>query len=132
MTLDKQKILSKIHTKADSMNISWDNDPTFMDWTQKQTGKRHLDALDIIGLLKVYLLISLGQYDKPLTSEDDLVLHRAISTYVSPKETEKVKAKMNKIYTPQDHKEDPRFVKLKQITKKIRNKINVQRIGGVK
>lgn len=129
MNLDKLHIIKKIHSKADSMNISWDNDPRFMDWTHKIAGERHLDDMNLDDLLKVYALISIGEYGRNLTTEADLQLHRALSAYISPRETEKVRDKMTKMHQVQKYKEDPRFVKLKQSAKKLRNKMNVQRIG---
>lgn len=129
MNIDKPRIIKKIHAKADSMNISWDNNPDFMDWTNKITGERHLDDMNIDDLLAVYALISMGEYGRTLTSEADLYLHRALSAYISPRETEKVRDKMEKMYKVQNYEEEPRFVKLKQAAKKLRNKMNVQRIG---
>jgi hypothetical protein len=129
MNLNKPYLIKKIHSKADSMNVIWDNDPNFMDWTNKITGERHLDDMNIDALLKIYALISLGKYGRTLTAEADLYLHRALSAYISPRETEKVRDKMEKMYQVQNYKEEPRFVKLKKAAKKIRNKMNVQRIG---
>ena len=34
-----------IHKLADSRNIPWDNDPDFMDLSERVTGKRHLDDM---------------------------------------------------------------------------------------
>jgi hypothetical protein len=85
--------------------------------------------MGIDDLLKIYALISLGEYGRSLTNEDDLYLHRALSAYISPRETEKVRDKMQKMYQVQNYKEEPRFIKLKKAAKKLRNKMNVQRIG---
>ena len=30
---------------ADRAGVRWDNDPAFMAWTERLTGKRHLDAM---------------------------------------------------------------------------------------
>ena len=35
-----------IHEKADSVGVTWDNDPGFMAWTKKLTGKEHLDDMN--------------------------------------------------------------------------------------
>jgi len=34
-----------VHALADELDISWDNDPGFMSWTKKVTGKEHLDDM---------------------------------------------------------------------------------------
>jgi hypothetical protein len=36
---------AKIHALADRRGVKWDNDTAFMDACEKQTGKRHLDAM---------------------------------------------------------------------------------------
>jgi len=35
-----------IHEEADSVGVTWDNDPGFMAWTKKLTGKEHLDDMN--------------------------------------------------------------------------------------
>ena len=35
-----------IHNLADNFGISWDNDPNFMDYSRRITGKRHLDDMN--------------------------------------------------------------------------------------
>ena len=46
-----------IHNLADKKNIVWDNDPNFMRLTQKLTGKKHLDDLNLkeLRIMKDYL-----------------------------------------------------------------------------
>jgi hypothetical protein len=34
-----------VHELADEIGIKWDNDPTFMEWTQRLTNKEHLDDM---------------------------------------------------------------------------------------
>lgn len=34
-----------VHALADKLDISWDDDPGFMSWTKKVTGKEHLDDM---------------------------------------------------------------------------------------
>jgi hypothetical protein len=131
MKIDNSKIINKIKHKADLMQIDYNTDSHFMDWAQSLTGVRHLDEMSSKDLIKLYVLMSLGEYQHGITTEGaDLYLHRALSAYISPRETEKVKEKMMKMYIKPDYKEDPRFVKLKQATKNIKSKINLKNIGG--
>ena len=48
-----------IHQKASSLGIKWDNDPRFMAWTKRLTGKSHLDDMDQKQLF--HILVELGQ-----------------------------------------------------------------------
>ena len=34
-----------IHSRADKLGISWDDDAEFMSWTEELTGKSHLDKM---------------------------------------------------------------------------------------
>jgi len=36
---------SDVHDLADSLGIKWDNDATFLEWSQKLTNKKHLDDM---------------------------------------------------------------------------------------
>lgn len=44
-TADKQPSVADLHALADSKGLAWDDDPAFMDLTERATGKRHLDDL---------------------------------------------------------------------------------------
>ena len=43
-----------IHKRAEELDIPWDDDAQFMNWTKKLTGKSHLDDLTSKELSKVY------------------------------------------------------------------------------
>lgn len=43
-----------IHKLADSLGISWDNDPDFLLLTKQVTGKAHLDELDSTELQQLH------------------------------------------------------------------------------
>ena len=50
-TFDKKKKKAAlkpedVHHLADKLNIPWDNDPDFLEWTKSVTGKKHLDDLN--------------------------------------------------------------------------------------
>ena len=50
-TFDKKKKKAAlkpedVHHLADKLNIPWDNDPDFLEWTKGVTGKEHLDDLN--------------------------------------------------------------------------------------
>lgn len=53
--------VSDIHVLCDAMNIEWDDDQKFMDWTERLTGKRKLDELDQKGRELVYSALESGQ-----------------------------------------------------------------------
>ena len=42
-----------IHKLADRKGVKWDNEPSFLQLTNRLTGKEHLDDLDQVGLQKV-------------------------------------------------------------------------------
>jgi hypothetical protein len=52
-----------VHRIAQRMGVSWDGDKDFMKWTQKLTGKRHLDDMNEDELMKVATALENG--DKP-------------------------------------------------------------------
>jgi len=43
-----------IHKRAEELDIPWDGDAQFMNWTKELTGKSHLDDLTNEELSKVY------------------------------------------------------------------------------
>jgi phage gp16-like protein len=43
-----------IHKRAEELDIPWDDDAQFMNWTKELTGKPHLDDLTSKELSKVY------------------------------------------------------------------------------
>jgi hypothetical protein len=43
-----------IHKRADELEIPWDDDTAFMNWTKELTGESHLDDLTSKELSKVY------------------------------------------------------------------------------
>ena len=43
-----------IHKRAEELDIPWDDDAQFMNWTKELTGKSHLDDLTSEELSKVY------------------------------------------------------------------------------
>lgn len=126
MNLSKDKILKKIITKAASMQIDTDKDPHFINWSREITGKSYLKDMTPVELIEIFILLALGEYQRGLTTEDDLYLHRAISAYITPKETQKVKDKMAKMIVTQQYKEDPRFMHLIPKTRKVKDKIDVK------
>lgn len=121
--IKRDTILKKIIEKANLMQIDLSSDTHFKNWIKSISGVDELSGASNINLLKIYILLSLGEYQRGLTTEDDLYRHRAVSAYVTPKETEKVKQKMMKMYIKPDYKEEPRFVQLVQKTKKLRKKL---------
>lgn len=42
-----------VHNLADTLNVSWDDDPGFMAWTKQVVGKEHLDDMSEKELLAV-------------------------------------------------------------------------------
>ena len=43
---DRKKITPKeVHKAADSVGMKWDNNKKFMDFSEKVTGKRHIDDM---------------------------------------------------------------------------------------
>jgi len=55
--------IKKIHKIADEMGVKWDKDPEFMSWTEKLTGKRHLDDMNQEELELIAYALKKG--DKP-------------------------------------------------------------------
>jgi len=51
-----------VHAVADKMNISWDNDNNFMQFSKEITGKDHLDDMDSTELRKIIDALKSGQY----------------------------------------------------------------------
>ena len=43
----------EIHRLADKVKMQWDNNPSFMSWSKKITGKRHLDDMSQAQLRKM-------------------------------------------------------------------------------
>ena len=65
--LNEDKPISKedIHQLADKLNIPWDDDADFMDWTKEVVEKSHLDDMTSEELEKVYkALEERGKEDK--------------------------------------------------------------------
>jgi hypothetical protein len=118
-----------IHKIADKYSIKWDNNKNFMDWTETLTGKRHLDDMDENELLKVYLLLLAKKYPMETTNEDDLYLHRAVSHYVTPEKTEKLKTRLRNVYNTKDKKEPAKYIPLTALAKNIKNIITFKKIG---
>ena len=44
-----------IHKIADRLGISWDGDKMFMSWCQYVVGKDHLDDMNEVELIMIYL-----------------------------------------------------------------------------
>lgn len=119
----------KIHKLADRLSIKWDNNKEFMDWSEKITGKRHLDDMDSGDLLKIYLLLMADKYPKEQTNEDDLYLHRAVSQYVTPKRTERLKNVLKRVYVKNDKEENPKYIPLTSLANRIRKRISTKYDG---
>lgn len=118
-----------IHKISDKKSINWDNNKRFMDWSEAITNKRHLDDMNQSELLKIYILILTNKYPKDLTNEDDLYLHRAVSQYVTPDRTEKLKKRLKNVYRKNDKKEQPKYIPLTALAKNIKNRISIKNIG---
>lgn len=56
-------------------------------------------------------------------NEDDMYLHRAISKYVTPSKTDKLKKTLQRVYTQKDRNEHPKFIPLTKLASRIKNKI---------
>jgi hypothetical protein len=54
---DKPISIKDVHDLADKLNIPWDDDVEFMDWTEELTGKRHLDKMTSKEISKVYMAL---------------------------------------------------------------------------
>lgn len=57
-----------VHAAADRAGIAWDNNPAFAAFTERLTGKRHLDAMTPAELATTRQAIAAGQ--RPETAED--------------------------------------------------------------
>lgn len=114
-----------IHKVADKMSIKWDNNPKFMQWTEKITGKRHLDDMSSGELMKVYILLLAKKYPKEFTNEDDMYLHRAFSRYITPEKTAKLKQVLQRVYSRKQRKEEPKYAWLTSLANKVRDRISV-------
>lgn len=58
-----------IHKLANSLGVSWDGDPHFMNWCHSLVGKKHLDDMSEGELLKVYMELKNGRYPKLYVKE---------------------------------------------------------------
>jgi hypothetical protein len=54
---DKPISIKDVHERADKLNIPWDNDDEFMNWTKELTGKCHLDKMTSKEISKVYIAL---------------------------------------------------------------------------
>jgi hypothetical protein len=54
---DKPISIEDVHDLADKLNIPWDDDVEFMNWTKKLTGKSHLDKMTSNEISKVYMAL---------------------------------------------------------------------------
>jgi hypothetical protein len=118
-----------VHKIADKMQINWDDNPKFMDWSESITGKRHLDQMTPEELTKLYLLLLAKQYPKEFTNEDDLYLHRAMSQYVTPERTKKLKHVLTRVYDRNTRKEEPKYAWLSSLANSIRDRISTKNTG---
>ena len=50
-----------VHELADELNIPWDDDAKFMEWTKEVIGKSHLDEMTPEELSKVYAALEKGE-----------------------------------------------------------------------
>ena len=63
--LDEPISKEDVHDLADKLNIPWDDDADFMDWTKEVVEKSHLDDMTSEELEKVYkALEERGKEDK--------------------------------------------------------------------
>lgn len=118
-----------IHKAADKMEIKWDNNPKFMDWSESITGKRHLDDMTSSELTTIYMLILAKKYPKEFTNEDDLYLHRAMAQYITPERTKKLKQVLTRVYDRNTRKEEPKYAWLTTLANSIRDKISTKNTG---
>lgn len=55
--------VKNVHSIANRLGVSWDNDKEFMKWTYDLTGKKHLDDMTEEQLMKVASALENG--DRP-------------------------------------------------------------------
>jgi len=51
---DESVSIKDVHELADTLNIPWDDDTEFMDWTKELTGESHLDKMTREELSVIY------------------------------------------------------------------------------
>lgn len=71
----EEEVVTKeqIHQLADKLNIPWDDDPKFKNWTKNITGKSHLDDMSKDELSTVYsALKKRGMKEKESEQADEL------------------------------------------------------------
>lgn len=74
-------------------------------------------------LLRIALEIL--QKKQSSVNEDDMYLHRAVSQYVTPSKTDKLKKTLQRVYSDKDKEEPAKFIPLTKLASTIKNRIKL-------
>lgn len=71
------------------------------------------------------IALEILQKKESSVNEDDMYLHRAVSQYVTPSKTDKLKKTLQRVYSDKDKKEPEKFIPLTKLASKIKNRIKL-------